>query len=174
MTGPVFRAGDLTELRPVEADDLDAVQRLFSEPESRRQRREGVAPKSDVAMESWHEEDRDDGEDVFLVTADGEPLGIAQLRRVNRPNGSAILTWLFDPERTDEQAADALREMVGWAFDEQRLEKLTTQVAVPADGHEVLAAVGFVEEGYYRQDRYLDGEFVDARAYGLLRDEWEG
>lgn len=174
MTGPAFRAGDLTELRPVEADDLEAVQRLFSEPESRRRRIDGTTPMSETAMESWHEEDRDDAEDVFLVTADGEPLGIAQLRRVDRADGSAILTWLFDPERSDDQAADALAEVVGWAFDEQRLDRLTAEAPNPDGAHGVLEAVGFVEEGCFRQSRYVDGEFVDVTVYGLLRSEWEG
>lgn len=174
MTGPVFRAGDRTELRPVEADDLDFVQRLFSEPASRRRRFEPASPRPAAAMESWHEEERDDGEDVFLVTAGGERLGIAQFRWFDRRDGTAVLTWLLDPARDDAEAVDALREMVGWAFEEQRLERLSTGVPVVFDDHDVVEGVGFVEEGRLRQDRYVDGEFVDSVAYGLLREEWEG
>jgi ribosomal-protein-alanine N-acetyltransferase len=35
-----------------------------------------------------------------------------------------------------------------------------------------LETLGFVHEGTQRQAKFVDGEYVDLRVYGLLVDEW--
>jgi RimJ/RimL family protein N-acetyltransferase len=71
-------------------------------------------------------------------------------------------------------ATDALREICRYGFDERRLNKVVARAyeTNPASNR-VLEKVGFEQEGTFRQEAFVRGEFVDIHRYGLLAAEFE-
>lgn len=57
-------------------------------------------------------------------------------------------------------------------FAEQVLQKITAHVfSFNGASAKVLQKCGFTEEGYFRRHYVKDGELIDARAFGLLRED---
>jgi len=70
-------------------------------------------------------------------------------------------------------ATNALGEVCRYAFDERRRHKLFARACEtdPASSR-VLERAGFEQEGTFRREASVDGEFVDLYRYGLLADEF--
>jgi RimJ/RimL family protein N-acetyltransferase len=65
--------------------------------------------------------------------------------------------------------------MVEYAFAERRLHKVVARALVTNEASpRVFERLGFREEGIQRDQKYVDGEYVDVVRYSLLRREWEG
>lgn len=175
MPGPVFREGTLVELRTVETEDVEFLQEVVNHPRvrptvfqksplNREQEREWVDSLGEA--EGFH----------FLVCGDGSPAGIAGLNDPVEPWGLAEVGYMVHPDQWNQgYATDAVRELCGYAFTERRYNKVTARAyeTNPAS-RRVLEKVGFIEEGVFRQEAFVDGGFVDIYRYGLLAEEWDG
>ncbi len=173
MPGPVFREGETVELRTVEEEDVEFLQDVVnhpavrphifrSDPLNRDQERAWVESLDEV--DGFH----------FLVCDDGTPAGICGLNDPVESWGLVEAGYMIHPDHWDNgYATDAVRELCGYAFEERRYNKVTARAyeTNPAS-RRVLEKVGFTEEGRFRAEAFVDGEFVDIHRYGLLADEW--
>lgn len=68
---------------------------------------------------------------------------------------------------------EALRALLGFAFDELHLHRIEADVD-PRNGASIrtLERLGFQREGYLRERWQVGGEIQDALFYGLLRPDW--
>ena len=83
--------------------------------------------------------------------------------------------WLLGDARCvgEGYATAATELLVGYAFDQRRLNKLIANAFdFNAGSQRVLEKVGFVEEGIRREEAFVNSEFVDIHRYGLLVREW--
>jgi len=174
MPGPVFRDGETVELRTVEEEDVGFLQEVVNhpavrphvvqfEPLNRRQERE------------WVESIGEEPGVQFVVCADGSPVGVTGLNDPVEAWGLAAVGYMIHPDHWNNGfATDAVRELCGYAFAERRYHKVSARAYVtnPAS-QRVLEKVGFTEEGVFRAEAFVDGEFVDVHRYGLLADEWK-
>lgn len=182
MPGPVFIETDRLELRTVEAEDADTIQRARMHPEIRRYISPFRAPRSreDVADEV----PADDGVRLLVVPAEDEPavdgengaVGQASLDYVNEGDGWANISfWLFPAARGRGYATEAAAHLVEFAFRQRGLRRITANALAPNTGSiAVLERLGFAHEGTQREKTMVDGEYVDVSFYGLLRREWDG
>lgn len=175
MPGPVFREGDRVELRTVETEDVEFLQRTINHPKVRR----GVFavdPKNREQEREWVESLGDDDGVDLLVCADGEPVGTIGLQPPNQVWGVAEVGYMIAPDHWGNgYATDALAEVCGYAFAERGLDKVYAHAyATNPASRRVLEKVGFTEEGVLRDEAFVDGERVDVHRYGLLADEWLG
>jgi len=174
MPGPVFASGETVELRTIEPEDAEFLQRTVNDPRVRT----GLAayePTNGPAESEWIESlDEGDGAD-FLICADGEPVGTIGLKPPNEVWGAAEIGYMIAPDEWGEgYATDAVETICRYAFDERRLNKVyaTVYETNPAS-RRVLEKAGFTEEGVHRDEGFAEGEHVDVHRYGLLVDEWE-
>jgi ribosomal-protein-alanine N-acetyltransferase len=173
MPGPLFREGERVELRPVEPDDVEFLQRLVNHPEVRA----GTAqfePLNGPAEADWVERRAEEPGANFLVTANGDRVGTVGVVDPNDAWGTAELGYMVAPaEWGNGYATDAAREAAGWAFEERGLEKLTASAYAHNEAsRRVLEKVGFTEEGVLRAEALVGGERVDLHRYGLLVGEF--
>lgn len=175
MPGPVYLDGDDVTLRTIEREDLDFCQRNAND--RRVWRGTGFpGPVTADDEEEWYETVVL-GDDVhLLVCAGGEPVGVVGLTDVATRSGTAELGyWIAPDAQGNGYCTAASRALVGNAFDERRLHKVTAQVAAFNEAsRRVLEKVGFEREGTLREEWYTDGGYVDVYRYGLLADEWRG
>lgn len=173
MPGPVFLEGETIELRTIETDDADFLQRLLSDPRVR----DGIAavqPVNCAAEREWIDSLGEDDGAHFLVCIDGDPVGSIGLESPNEAWGSVEVGYMIAPsEWGNGYATDALRAVCGYAFEERRLNKVYAGAyATNPASCRVLEKAGFSEEGLLREEAFAGGEYVDVHRYGLLASEW--
>lgn len=189
MPGPVFAFDDGVELRTVEEEDLEFVQRWRNHPDVRVPIAD-TDPQNGTQMEEYFEDavSNDDGVN-FLVCVDPDgaeptrhvpedaeavPVGEVYVPWVNGPAGSGMLVyWIAPPHQGNGYATAGTRLLLDHAFRERRLAKVWAHVYETNEGsRRVLQKLGFVEEGRLRKEGFVDGERVDTLRYGLLAEEW--
>jgi RimJ/RimL family protein N-acetyltransferase len=185
MPGPILEVGDDLVLRTVEREDVQFVQRLFTDPYARLAFHENNA-KSESEVEELIEEQIEDGDHVgYMVCRDGEdadydhpdegettPVAFVYGHHVDRDRPS-LAFWVPSERRDDDVAATALELVLSSLFRTYDVHSVGTTVV---DGDEYARAAvedaGFVEEGYGREVQFVEGAYRDVTEYGLLREEW--
>lgn len=173
MPGPVFLQGDTVELRTIEEEDIEFLQGMVNDPRVRGSIT-AVDPVTRGKERDWVASLPDNEGFHFLVCVDAEPVGTVGLKPPNEVWGTAEVGYLIAPEHWGNgYATDAVTTVCGYAFEEQRLNKVYATVFVtnPAS-RRVLEKAGFKEEGLLREEAFVAGEHVDVRRYGLLAEEW--
>lgn len=173
MPGPVFRTGDIVELRTVEEEDVEFLQRTLNDPRVRA----GIAASDPINRSTereWAESQGDTDDAHFLVCVEGDPVGEIGLKPPNEVWGTAEVGYMIAPDEwKNGYATDAVTAVCGYAFEERRLNKVyaTTYATNPASGR-VLEKTGFTKEGVLRKEGFVEGNHVDMYRYGLLAEEW--
>jgi RimJ/RimL family protein N-acetyltransferase len=173
MPGPPFRSGDIIELRPIETDDVDFLQRLVNDARVRETVRTAV-PMNRRQERAWVDSLGEQDGCHLLVCDDGEPVGVTSFEDPNEVWGTAQVGFMIAPEAWNSgYATDALSELCGYAFEERRFNKLWAMVfeTNPASKR-VVEKIGFTEEGVLREEAFVGGEHIDVHRYGLLAAEW--
>lgn len=119
---------------------------------------------------------RDETDQVeFAIEADGQYIGLCNLRWVNNRHGIVEL-GIFIGDR-DYWGQGYGREVVNllqyYAFHYLGVRRI--QLSTNAKNERAIRcylACGFVEEGRPRKAVWIEGEYVDLVHMGILRDEW--
>jgi RimJ/RimL family protein N-acetyltransferase len=175
---PPIVAG-LIYLRPAERSDIPLFVRWLND---RRTTRTLLmfSPLSQIQEERWFDQmlehqGMDRWHFVVCRRVDDRPVGVIDLHEVDLRNGGASLGILIgDPADTGQgYGGDALRALVGFGFDELRLERIQLDVFDDNEGaRRLYERVGFRHEGTLRRAVYRDGVFHDLHRMAILRDEW--
>ncbi|MFW6436583.1 MAG: GNAT family N-acetyltransferase [Halococcoides sp.] len=174
MPGPTFMRGDRVTLHPIEPEDAEEVAAMVDHPEI-WPHLAVAAPTSAEEQRDWIEELADSETIAFLVTADGETVGMVTLKDPSPVWGIAELAYLIVPEaQGNGYATDATRRCCRYAFDDRRLHKIFANVF---EGNRasitVLERIGFTHEGTFREHAYVRGVYCDVERYDLLADEFD-
>lgn len=172
MTAPVFMEGDLVTLHPLQRDDLEFAQEAINHPDVRRDLM-AHGPKTMADEEEWYENTTPE-EPTFILRADGERVGTIGMEHLNPIWGSVEIGYWIHPDHWGNgYCTDGVREVVRYAFEERRLNKVTARTYETNSGsNRVLQKVGFEREGAFRKEAFVEGEHVDVHRYGLLAEEW--
>jgi hypothetical protein len=108
MPGPVFLEDERVELRVTEREDIDLLQRVRTDPELRTAMT-FTEPQTREQVEEFYENtiSTDNGDSNFVVCVDGEPVGEANLFRVEADHGE-IAYWLDRDARGEGYATEAV------------------------------------------------------------------
>jgi len=177
MPGPAFLRGDSVALHTTEEEDLEFVQEYANDPRIRG----GLTttePKNRHAIEQAHERhaESDDGVGFLVCTReDVERVGRIFLFDVDEVHGHAQLAcWVAPDHHGEGYATEATELMIDHALCERRLHKVYARAILPNEGsRRVFEKVGMSQEGRQRDQKFVDGEFVDVLRYSVLADEWE-
>lgn len=176
MPGPRFLVGDRVELRTIERDDVDTIQRWVNHPEIRRYIHEFRLPYTREDYVEWTRESGGSTDRVdLLVCVDDEPVGRARLVPLDEGRRCANLAFLTAPDyQGNGYATEAAALLVAYGFEELLLHRIEAKALAPNGGsRHVLESLGFVREGRKREVAIADGAHADEVFYGLLRTEWE-
>lgn len=101
-------------------------------------------------------------------------VGAAWLTELDRHNLCADLGyWLAPPARGRGIATDCCRAMLGHAFEELGLHRISIRcIADNVASRAIPQRLGFREEATIREAWKVHGAFVDHVIYGLLAREW--
>lgn len=166
-------------LRPAERRDIPLFVRWYGDLRTTRTLLM-MSPMSEPMEERWFDRMLDaHGRDrwffVICRRADDRPVGSIDLHDVDPRNGSAGLgIAIGDPDDTGHgYGSSALRALIGFSFDQLRLERVELDVYDYNEGaRRVYERVGFIFEGTRRRAVFRDGAFHDVHQMAILRDEW--
>ena len=172
MQNTTFLEGERVTLRPVERDDAEFLQRAHNAPELRVP--VGYSQPTNLAqVESNIEDDVESEETIsLLVCLDDEPIGYVGVNHLEWT--TPFLAAWFLPEYQREgygrEAVSLLLDYVFSTFEKPGVHAHAFEFNEASMG--LLESLGFVQEGRFRNNRFIGGEYVDAVHYGLLREEW--
>jgi len=174
MPGPVFLRGDKVDLHVVSEDDYAFLQRNWNDPAVRPGFGGATVMHEDAVTDHVEGLAESDEGEIFLVCADGDPVGEGFLFDLDSQRGRVELGYWVAPDAQGQGYATETAELlVEYAFAERRLNKVVARVLAFNDGsRQVLETVGFEHVGRFREDFYVDGEYHDADLYDLLAAEW--
>ena len=166
-------------LRQAERSDIPLFVRWFNDTRTSKTLA-AVAPMSIPSEEGWFErtlaaQGKDGYHFTICLLADDRPIGTIGLFDLDLRNGNAGLgISIGDPADTNQGfGSDALRALVGWAFDMLRLERVWLDVYdFNPRARLVYERVGFVHEGTQRHAIFRHGRFADVHRMAVLAGEW--
>lgn len=182
MPGQTFIECDRMDLRTVEEEDIEFLQRGVNHPKVRRYIGVFRTPTNSEQYQETFEsiDSNDDGASLLAVPHEGEyagePVGSVQLYPIDNAQGCANFGVWFIPEVwEDGYAIEASAHLIEYGFQQLRLHRISAVVDAPNQASIALCErLGFAHEGTSREQGFVDGEYVDVDQYGLLADEWEG
>ena len=164
-------------LRELTLDDAPAVQQLRSNPEVMQYINRPLTQTLEEA-EAWVNMitdalKKDDGITwcICLKEAPGVHVGSIGFWRLEKENHRAELGYMLEPALHGKgYMYEALKEVLKYGFGVLGLHSAEAQL----DPRNVASAAllkkaGFVQEGYFRENYYLHGQFADTAVYSLLR-----
>lgn len=173
--------GTLVRLRVIEPEDAARMKEWMNDREVTRFLEGGVYPISLAEERRWAEDAAAGNSFVNVRLAietkvQGFHIGNCGLHQGSPEHRRATLGVVIGDKAHWSQGygTDAVRTLLRLAFERMNLHRVALTVL---DFNERARACyrrcGFVEEGRLRQDRFVDGRYVDAIVMGILRGEWE-
>ncbi|WP_440771872.1 GNAT family N-acetyltransferase [Natronorubrum sp. DTA28] len=174
MADSVFLSGDRIDLRPIEEDDLEFLQREINDPRIWRAIGRSRPVNGPQEREFFENVVCDDDTVNLLIVADSSPVGTIGLNAIEWETRQAEIGYWIAPEHHGQgYGTDAATRLVAYGFDQLGLHKITARVfEFNEPSRRLLESVGFTREGVHRDDVFVDGAFQDTYWYGLLEDEW--
>lgn len=172
MPGPTFLTGERLDLRTVERDDLDLLQRSRNDP-AIREWLTFTTPSTMDDVESFYENVIVDDDGLNLcVCVDDEAVGAVVLFDVSR-HSAELAAWLLPEYQGEGYGREACALLVGHGFDGLGLHRIRAKALRDNDASRAtLESLGFREIGVARDAVFQRGEYRDMVRYDLLADEW--
>ena len=172
--------GEKVRLRPIERDDLPRFVEWFGDPKVRHYLAVYL-PFSLAQEERWFEnlqERLEQQKDIVLAieTTEGVHIGNISLNNIDWKNRKAELGIVIGNKSYWNQGygTDAIRTLVGMAFEEMNLHRVFLQVdADNARGLRCYEKSGFQQEGTFRDAVFKKGVYHDQHVMSLLKSEFE-
>lgn len=177
INGKVFQGGRVY-LGPAKKEDNEILFGWFQDPEY-YQMAYGAAPYA-ITQEAVEKEEVKFNEDAntseFRIRENntGRLVGLISLNSIDRNFGNASLMVSIgsQPDRGKGYGSEAIRLILGYAFKELRLHRVTLSVyEYNPRAFELYKRVGFVEEGRQRDGVYRNGQYFDVICMGILETE---
>jgi RimJ/RimL family protein N-acetyltransferase len=173
LSSPDLLSDGVIELRPLDRDGLDLIERAARDPEIRRRWPLELA-KPSAYLTRYQDASRDcTGAALAISDVGAECSGLItiELRRSGR---AELGYWLLPEGRGQGRATRALELVSGWALSQPGIARL--QLLTAPDNlasQRVAERSGFRREGLLRSYHEIGGRREDVVLYSLLRDEFE-
>lgn len=172
--------GQRIRLRRVTEDDVDALYRIFSNPEVMRYWSSTPLTDRTAAtklLEEIHDGFRRRAMMKWGVArrSDNQIIGTTTLFNLDLNNRRCEVGYGLDrAEWGNGYMNEALRALLEYAFTTLNLHRIEADVDPRNTGSiKTVQRLGFQQEGYLRERWQVGGEIQDALFFGLLRPEWD-
>jgi RimJ/RimL family protein N-acetyltransferase len=167
--------GRLVRLRPVEADDVTAINQGIWNPNVTRFLGGPGWPEPMAGTRAFLERARANEGMLLLAieTLAGELIGACSLEDISGPTRTATLgIWVGEPYWSHGYGTDAVRILCRFGFREMNLQRIDLGVhETNPRGIRAYEKVGFKEEGRRPRRHFVDGRYVDTVVMGLLAED---
>lgn len=176
-----FWQGRRVRLRPLRADDADAMFIARLDSPSRAHLQLGVEPPVSAdelrsSLEKWFDCRESGGAILFSVeTHDGGYVGGVSLHSMDAKNGVFSFGVVIDgPHRRQGYATEAVGILLRYGFGERRYQKCNS-AAVHTNPASIALhrKLGFTEEGRRRRRWFYGGQYHDDVLFGMTVEEFE-
>lgn len=174
---PSLRTARLT-LRPLTVSDVPALFTIHSDPATMRYW-SGSAWTDDERGHAMVARDHDESLRAHLRLGierveTGQLIGTCTLFQIDEQCSRAELGYLLGSFAWGQGfMREALRAFLSHAFAEMNLRRIEADTDPRNEPSlRLLASLGFVKEGHFRERWVVDGEVSDSAMFGLLRREW--
>jgi ribosomal-protein-alanine N-acetyltransferase len=166
-------------LREIRPDDVEDVFRIYSDPQVIRYW--GSAPliaidearrKIQGIIDAFRE--REGVRWAFTLKGDDRLIGSGGHWRLLKQHQRSEIGYELAPEYWGQGlVAEAFGAILRFGFERMGLHSVEAQID-PANraSRRVLEKLGFVQEGYFRENYYFDGVFTDTAIFSLLKCDW--
>lgn len=107
------------------------------------------------------------------ITLHGEHkiIGSIGLVRLNLEHFRAEIGYMLDSKfHRKGIMQEAIQEVLRYGFEEMNLHSVEAITAPDNDASiAILLKTGFIQEGFFKEDFYFDGKFLDSNVYSLLK-----
>ena len=163
--------------KPITIDDLHLRQRWLSDSEVYRhlgyQVREGITLESHKKWFDKYLEDEKNGERIIFIVSDGEkPIGQVGLLDINPGDKHASLYIVIGEGeyRGKGLSQELLKYICEYGFEKLGLHKIWLEVhADNIAGVKAYEKFGFVQEGYFKDNVFYDGEYRDEIRMAIIK-----
>lgn len=168
-------------LRPLGADDLDAVHAyqsrpevtrfLLWEPRTREETRQALAKRLDAKLPER------DGEALHLAVVrrdTGKLTGDVVLWVTSQEHRQGEIGYVFHPDHQGQGfGREAARELLRIGFEELGLHRIVGRLdARNGASARLLERLGMRREAHFRENEFVKGEWTDEAVYAILAAEW--
>jgi len=170
--------GEKVRLRPMDERDLPRFVEWLADGEVTRWLAETVERPTIEEEYQWYDRRRSDPDSLMwaVETLEGQLVGSTELRLEPSRHKAEFGIVIGDKVQwSGGLGTDAVRLVVGYAFDELELNRVELTTAEEnARAIRCYEKVGFVREGLLRQARIVEGRFGNTVVMSVLREEWGG
>jgi len=165
---------DKLQLRPIEKEDLNFLHDMFNdekmtnywfiEPYFSKYKLEKRFEKS-FESETMRE---------FILTDGENNLGLISFYGIDQRNRNAEFAIMIHPDaQGNGYALPATKLAIDYAFRQLNLHKLYLVVAAPnVHAKRTYEKAGFKEEGIYKEEFFIDGQFHDGIHMGIFQRDY--
>jgi diamine N-acetyltransferase len=173
--------GKRIHLRAIEKEDLPHFVRWLNDPEVRRNL-QLFQPLSLAQEEEWFK-------GILQRAVEEQPLVIEIMKENTwQPVGNISLFSIRNADRAAEigifigektywdkgYGTEAMKLMLHFGFNELNLNRIFLRVyETNQRGIRAYEKAGFKMEGRLREDRYMDGKYIDVYIMSVIRSEWK-
>jgi RimJ/RimL family protein N-acetyltransferase len=179
MPGAVFLSDGDVALRVPENEDREFLAQNQNDPRIRASRTPS-SPSGKVGAERYigGTLGRKNKTVALLVCIGSDPVGLCLLIREKmgdeRYRRGELAFWIEPDEQGNGYATAAGQLLIKYAFDTIGLHKIVARVFEENYASQrVIDKLGFSQEGTFRNEVYVDGNWQDYYRYGLLESDWE-
>ncbi|MBD3196331.1 MAG: GNAT family N-acetyltransferase [Candidatus Lokiarchaeota archaeon] len=173
-----FIEGEQISLIPSYKDHMKLYAKWMNDPNVRIFSR-NMVPISLNEIKKWFEPSEVRFKDFIAFeifhTDDKKPIGTAGLNKINWYARHANMFAMIGETQYwgNNIATEVARLLLDYGFKELNLNKIYANIAVPNIGSwKVAEKIGFVYNGISKNEFYVNGEYIDAKKYHLLKDDW--
>lgn len=177
LNRPRFLEGERLFLAPLAAEDLDKNLVWDNDPEMSFLDGGSHRPKTREVALAEFEKTLTRPDSMFLTAIrkeDGEQLGNVVVYNVQQYE-----RWCHWGIKLDKKfwrqgyRTEAAKLLLRYVFEDLGFNRLKADTHLRNEASwRFQESLGFVREGVMRQDKYIQGEYVDDVLYGMLRDEY--
>src|SRR3954468_7209469 len=168
--------GDRVTLRGVERDDLPHLWEMYNDLEVEHRSSDAPPAPTSLARVQARFDARATEPDPnvvhFVIVVGGDVIGEVMLHSIDRYSNACHLGISLHRDRWGKgYGQDAVRTLVGYAFDKMNFRKVSLEVL--AEDLRAVGAyrkVGFVEEGRFRSHTWHAGRYQDVLRMAIFRD----
>lgn len=174
MAGATFIEGEKLELRTIEKEDLETLQKLGNHPELRKYSPDGK-PVNKIKQEEYFEEYISSDSNVFLMIEHEEkPVGWVNLKHIKEDSGKAEFGIRILPEHQGKGlGTEATQLILRYGFETLNLHRIYARTfEFNSASKALMEKLGFQREGKKRKAVFKNGEYRDVALYSILEDEF--
>jgi len=164
---------DALTLRDMQQDDLEMVRSWRNHPDVRCHMLTQHEISAEEHAQWFGRVQQDPQRHVVLVHEQQQPLGLVHFTPVN-PHGVVDWGFYLTPQAPKGSGSKLARMALNYAFKQQGWHKVCGQViSINAASRRFHLKMGFTLEGVWRQQVWINREWLSLWCYGLLADDWK-